>query len=73
MSKKRYLLQWVDVQGISLDYAEVWSENELKKDFINYKSVLRFLKTSFKNESFVHIFEDSNDNNDGMVILTRIK
>jgi len=68
-SKKKFLLQWIGIKGVLPYYKEVWTKHELYKDFIIYNEVKRYLRNAEKRSSYVHIFNE----NDGMVIMTRIK
>lgn len=65
----KFKLTWIDVPGISLDYYEIWTRKDLMKDFRNFPPALEYLLFPMKKSSFVHIF----DENDGMVVMTRIK
>ena len=68
-SKKKFLLQWIDIKGVLPYYREIWTRSELYKDFIENKEIKRYLKNAEKKSSYLYIFDD----NDGMVIMTRIK
>ena len=65
----KFRLQWINFPGININYTETWSRKQLMDDFKNHPLVLEYLLFPKKKSSYVYIF----DENEGMVLMTRIK